>query len=53
MSNTCEPCNGKGWNFREEICAKEAGFLKRGGKFITHVPLVNFIFYKDTNKKIF
>ena len=19
MSNTCEPCNGKGWNFREEI----------------------------------
>ena len=36
------------WNFREEICAKETRFLKRGGKFITHVPLVNILSYKDT-----
>ena len=26
------------WNFKEEIFKKEKEFIKRGGKFITHVP---------------
>jgi len=26
------------WNFKKEIMSKEKGYLKRGGKFITHVP---------------
>ena len=26
------------WNFKEEIFNKESEFIKRGGKFITHVP---------------
>ena len=28
------------WNFKKEIFKKEKKFLKRGGKFITHVPKV-------------
>ena len=28
------------WNFKKEIFKKEKNFLKRGGKFITHVPKV-------------
>jgi SAM-dependent methyltransferase len=31
------------WNFADEIMKKEAAFMNRGGKFITHVPLVKFI----------
>jgi len=31
------------WNFSSEIMKKEASFINRGGKFITHVPLVKFI----------
>lgn len=31
------------WNFADEIMKKEAAFINRGGKFITHVPLVKFI----------
>ena len=31
------------WNFIEEIKRKERKFLKRGGKFITHVPIVKFV----------
>jgi len=31
------------WNFKEEIMNKEAKFIKRGGKFITHVPMVHII----------
>ena len=27
------------WNFKEEIFKKEKNFLKKGGKFITHVPV--------------
>ena len=30
------------WNFVDEICKKEAGFLKRG-KFITHVPTIKIV----------
>ena len=31
------------WNFLKEIKKKENKFLKRGGKFITHVPKVRII----------
>ena len=31
------------WNFLKEIKKKENNFLKRGGKFITHVPKINTI----------
>ena len=26
------------WNFKNEIFKKEKNFIKRGGRFITHVP---------------
>ena len=26
------------WNFKNEIFIKEKDFIKKGGKFITHVP---------------
>ena len=31
------------WNFSHEIMNKEKKFIKRGGKFITHVPYVRII----------
>lgn len=31
------------WNFIKEISNKEKKFLKRGGKFITHVPFPKII----------
>ena len=31
------------WNFSKEIMDKEHLFVKRGGKFLTHVPLVKFV----------
>jgi methylation protein EvaC len=31
------------WNFKKEIMEKEKKFIKRGGKFITHVPLAKII----------
>ena len=31
------------WNFKKEIMNKEKDYLKRGGKFITHVPRVKVI----------
>ena len=31
------------WNFEKEICEKESEFLKRGGKFVTHVPNVRVV----------
>ena len=31
------------WNFKKEIKSKERGFLKKGGKFIVHVPKVRII----------
>ena len=31
------------WNFKLEIFKKEKSFLKRGGKFITHVPKVSIL----------
>ena len=31
------------WNFKKEILKKEKNFLKRGGRFISHVPIVKII----------
>ena len=31
------------WNFKEEIFKKEKSFIKRGGKFITHIPYPKII----------
>jgi len=31
------------WNFKKEIMSKEKEYLKRGGRFITHVPQVKII----------
>jgi len=31
------------WNFKKEIFSKEKKFIKRGGKFITHVPTTRII----------
>ena len=31
------------WNFAKEIKKKEEWFINRGGKFITHVPIVRFV----------
>ena len=31
------------WNFKEEIFKKEKNFIKKGGKFITHVPVPKII----------
>ena len=31
------------WNFKREILNKEKKFIKRGGKFITHVPEVKIL----------
>ncbi len=32
------------WNFKKEIFKKEKNFLKKGGRFITHVPKVKILF---------
>jgi len=31
------------WNFKEEIFKKEKDFIKKGGKFITHIPIPKII----------
>ena len=31
------------WNFKKEIFKKEKDFLKKGGKFITHIPIPKII----------
>ena len=31
------------WNFKKEIMKKQKKYVKRGGKFITHVPQVKII----------
>ena len=31
------------WNFKREILNKEKEFIKKGGKFITHVPVVKIL----------
>ena len=31
------------WNFKKELMSKEKEYLKRGGRFIAHVPQVKII----------
>ena len=31
------------WNFKKEILNKEKNYLKKGGKFITHIPKIKII----------
>ena len=31
------------WNFKDEIFKKEKKFIKKGGKFITHIPIPKII----------
>ena len=31
------------WNFKKEIFKKEKAYIKKGGKFITHVPFPKII----------
>ena len=31
------------WNFKEEIFKKERSFIKKGGRFITHIPYPKII----------
>ena len=38
MNDTVDYAFLGAWNFKKEIFRKEKKFLKRGGKFITHVP---------------
>ena len=38
------------WNFKDEIFKKEISFIKRGGKFITHVPFPKIIKIKKNIK---
>ena len=40
MNDTVDYAFLGAWNFKKEIFKKEKNFLKRGGKFITHVPKV-------------
>ena len=40
MNNSVDYAFLGAWNFKKEIFKKEKNFLKRGGKFITHVPRV-------------
>ncbi len=40
MNNTIDYAFLGAWNFKKEIFKKEKNFLKKGGKFITHVPKV-------------
>ena len=40
MNNSVDYAFLGAWNFKKEIFKKEKNFLKRGGKFITHVPKI-------------
>ena len=31
------------WNYRKEVLEKEEEFLTLGGKFITHIPIIEII----------
>ncbi len=39
MNHTVDYAFLGAWNFKKEILKKEKAFIKRGGKFITHVPV--------------
>ena len=38
LSNNIDVAYLGAWNFKNEIFVKESNFIKRGGKFITHIP---------------
>jgi methylation protein EvaC len=46
----CEYAFLGAWNFKKEIFLKEKDFLRKGGKFITHVPFPGIIGKKFKNK---
>lgn len=43
MNNNVDYAFLGAWNFKKEILKKEKEFIRRGGKFITHVPLPKII----------
>ncbi len=43
MNNSVDYAFLGAWNFKKEILKKEREFIKRGGKFITHVPSAKII----------
>ncbi len=43
MNDTVDYAFLGAWNFKKEILKKEKKFIKRGGKFITHVPYPRII----------
>ena len=43
INNTVDYAFLGAWNFTKEILSKEKKYLKRGGRFITHVPKVKII----------
>lgn len=43
MNNSVDYAFLGAWNFKKEILKKEKNFIKKGGKFITHVPHVRII----------
>ena len=43
MNNTVDYAFLGAWNFKKEIFKKEKNFLKKGGRFITHIPKVRIL----------
>ena len=43
INNTVDYAFLGAWNFKKEILNKEKNYLKRGGKFITHIPKIKII----------
>ena len=43
INNTVDFAFLGAWNFKKEIFKKEKNFLKKGGRFITHVPRVKIL----------
>ena len=43
FNNTVDYAYLGAWNFKKEILNKEKNYIKRGGKFITHTPIVKII----------
>ena len=43
MNNSVDYAFLGAWNFKKEILNKEKDFIKKGGKFITHVPFIKIL----------
>ena len=43
MNNSVDYAFLGAWNFKREILNKEKEFIKKGGRFITHVPSVSIL----------